>query len=332
MAEKVLSQAEVDALLKGVTDGSVKTADKTPSPTGVRSYDLTSQERIIRGRMPTLEIINERFARFFQVSLSSTIRKTIDFTPDTVSVTKFNEFMRKIPVPSSLVILKMEPLRGNALLVLDARLIFILLDYFLGGRAQTHVKPEGRDFTPIEQKFIQKLLDMIISDLQKAWDPVYQTRMSVVRSEINPQFVMIVSPTEVTVAITYKVEIEDAKFDLFFCLPYPTIEPIREKLYGGFQSDQLEVDRSWGDRFRSQLDGCGIDMTAELGTAHLTLQEIGQLSAGDIILLDKGINEELVLRVEDRPKFYGQPGISQGNTAFQITRIIRQQEEDKNGK
>jgi flagellar motor switch protein FliM len=331
MADKVLSQAEVDALLRGVTDGSVKTAEKPPSPTGVRSYDLTSQERIIRGRMPTLEIINERFARFFQVSLSSTIRKTIDFSPQAVAVTKFNEFIRKIPVPSSLVVLKMEPLRGNALLVLDARLVFILLDYFFGGKGQTYVKPEGRDFTAIEQKFIQKLLEMILSDLEKAWNPVYQTKISVVRSEINPQFVMIVAPTEVTVTITFKVEIDDKSLDLFFCLPYPTIEPIREKLYGGFQSDQLEVDKSWGERFRSQLEGCAVDMTAELGTTTLSVQEVGHLAVGDVILLDKGVNDDLVLRIEDRPKFLGQPGVYHGSTAFQVNRIIRQQEEGKNG-
>ncbi|MFI5303805.1 MAG: flagellar motor switch protein FliM [Nitrospiria bacterium] len=331
MADKVLSQAEVDALLRGVTDGSVKTAEKTPPPSGVRTYDLTSQERIIRGRMPTLEIINERFARFFQVSLSSIIRKSVDFSPQSITVTKFNEFIRKIPVPSSLIVLKMEPLRGNAVLVLDARLVFILLDYFFGGKGQTYVKPEGRDFTAIEQKFIRKLLEMILSDLEKAWNPVYQTKISVVRNEINPQFIMIVAPTEVTVTITFKVELEDKSFDLMFCLPYPTIEPIREKLYGGFQSDQLEVDRSWGERFRSQLEGCAVEISAELGTATLSLQEVGQLSKGDVILLDKGINEDLVLRIEDRPKFLGQPGIYHGNTAFQVTRIIRQQEEGKNG-
>ncbi|MBI3594022.1 MAG: flagellar motor switch protein FliM [Nitrospirae bacterium] len=331
MADKVLSQAEVDALLRGVTDGSVKTAEKTPPPTGVRTYDLTSQERIIRGRMPTLEIINERFARFFQVSLSSTIRKTVDFSPQSIGVTKFNEFIRKVPVPSSLIVLKMEPLRGNALLVLDASLVFILLDYFLGGKGQTYVKPEGRDFTAIEQKFIQKLLEMILSDLEKAWNPVYQTKISVVRSEINPQFVMIVAPTEVTVTITFKVELEDKNFDLFLCLPYPTIEPIREKLYGGFQSDQLEVDKGWGDRFKSQLEGCAVDMMAELGTATLSLQEVGQLSKGDVILLDRAVNDELVLKIENRPKFLGHPGVSHGNTAFQVTRIIRSQEEVKNG-
>jgi flagellar motor switch protein FliM len=331
MAEKVLSQAEVDALLRGVTDGSVKTAEKTPPPTGLRSYDLTNQERIIRGRMPTLEIINERFARFFQVSLSSTIRKTVDFSPQSVTVTKFNEFIRKIPVPSSLVVLKMEPLRGNALLVLDARLVFMLLDYFFGGRGQTYVKPEGRDFTAIEQKFIQKLLELIVSDLEKAWSPVYQTKISVVRNEINPQFVMIVAPTEVAVTITFKVELEDKNLDLFICLPYPTIEPIREKLYGGFQSDQLEVDKSWGERFRSQLEGCAVDVMAELGTATLSLQDVGQLAKGDVILLDKAVNDELILRIEDRPKFLGHPGVSHGSTAFQVTRIIRPQEEGKNG-
>ncbi|MBI1819238.1 MAG: flagellar motor switch protein FliM [Nitrospirae bacterium] len=330
MADKVLSQAEVDALLNGVSSGTVKT-EAAQAPMGIRSYDLTSQDRIIRGRMPTLDIINERFSRVFQVTLSSTIRKTVEFSPLSVEVMKFNEFMRKIPVPSSLVILKMDPLRGNILLSLDARLIFILLDYFFGGKGQTYVKAEGRDFTPIEQKFIQKMVDLLIVDLQKAWYPVYPSTISMVRREINPQFAMIVAPTEVTVTVIYKLELEDKVWNIYLCLPYPTIEPIREKLYGGFQSDQLEVDRQWGERFKNQLQGCNVDVTAELGTADIKLRDLLELSAGDIILLDKGVNENLYLKVEDRIKFFGTAGVFNGNTAVKIKKVVQNQEGELNG-
>lgn len=336
MAEKILSQEEVDALLKGVASGEVQTEAPAPAD-GVRAYDLTSQERIIRGRMPSLEIVNERFARLFQVSLSAALRRPIEFTPVSIQATKFGEFIKKIPLPSSINLVKFDPLKGHALLVIDATMVYLLVDFFSGGTGQTHVKTEGRDFTPIQQRFIGKVLELMLADLQKAWAPLHPVRLVLTRSEINPQFAMVVVPTEVVLTVTFRLEIEgegqsqSVSRDIFLCLPYPTIEPIREKLYSGFQSDQLDVDRQWTARFRSQLQHCTALLTAELGATTLSVSEVSCLAVGDVIVLDRGVNDEMELTVEGRPKFVGKAGMHRGKPAFQITGVLPPPEEGPHG-
>lgn len=331
MAEKILSQAEVDALLKGVTEGAVETQQPELPREGIRSYDLTSQERIIRGRMPSLEVINERFARIFQVTLSSLLRKPVDFMPGSIEIIKFGEFIKRVPMPSSINLIKMEPLRGHILLVIDARMVFMLLDHLFGGSGQTHVKTEGRDFTTIEQRFIRKIVEKFVEDLERAWTPVHPVKVSFARSEINPQFAMIVVPTEVVIAVTFRLEIEDDGRDIFLALPYPTIEPIRDKLYGGFQSDHLEMDRGWVDRLKKQLRGCRVSLSVDLGDTNLSVQEVSDLSVGDVILLDQRVEEDLELKVEGRPKFYAKPGIHRGNIGVQIRSLIHEPKEESNG-
>lgn len=323
MGEKILSQDEVEALIKGVNEGDVDTEAAEAPASGVRGYDLTSQDRIIRGRMPSLEIINERFARLFRVSISSLLRKEAEISPVSVDIVKFGEFARMIPLPSSINVIKMDPLRGHILIVLDAKGVYRMVDLYFGGQGQTYVKVEGRDFTTVEQRIIQRVIGMLLEDYQKAWSPLHRIKVVFVRSEINPQFAAVVAPTEVVVKVVFRMELEGEGCDIFICLPYPTIEPIRDKLYGGFQSDQLEVDGQWGVRFRSQLGGCLLNVTAEVGEASLTLDEVIHLSEGDIILLDKNINEDLTMKVEGRPKFSGRAGTHQGNPAFQITSLVQ---------
>jgi len=322
MGEKVLSQDEVEALLRGVQGGDVDTEVDEGPATGVRSYDLTSQDRIIRGRMPSLEIINERFARLFRVSISSFFRKEAEVTPVSVDIIKFGEFTRMIPLPSNINIVKMDPLRGHILIVLDAKGIYTMVDLFFGGKGQTYVKVEGRDFTTVEQRIIQKVVKILLEDFEKAWSPLHKVKVFFVRSEINPQFATVVAPTEVVVKVVFKLELEGEGCDIIVCLPYPTIEPIREKLYGGFQSDQLEVDGQWGVRFRSELTQCFLSVTAEVGEASLTLDEVIHLSSGDIIVLDKSVTDDFVMKVEGRPKFLGKAGTHNGNPAFQITSLV----------
>lgn len=324
MAEKVLSQAEVDALLRGVSGGTIETESKPLHPKGLRQYDLTGQERIIRGRMPALEIINDRCCQHLQTSFSSLIRRNVECSPLSIEITKYGEFIKKIPFPSNLSILKMDPLRSNIILALEARLIFILLDYYLGGTGQTHVKTEGRDFSKIEHHFIDKIVTLFNRDLQKAWEPLMPVSISLVRNETNPQFAMIVNPTEITVTVKLKIEIENQSWDILLSLPYPAIEPVREKLYGGFQSDQLTSDPEWGDRFKKELIGCTVSVTAELGSALLSLEEVTRLAVGDIILLNNAVDGDIPLQVEETVKFYGRPGISNGNNALVISRAISQ--------
>ena len=319
--DKILSQDEVNVLLKGIDSGEVATNAPPADDTGARPYDLTSHDRVIRGRMPTLEIINERFARIFQTSMSASLKKIVDVHMASVELMKFGEFMKHMPLPSCINVFKMEPLKGYSLMVIDPRMVYLLIDNFFGGKGQTHVKIEGRDFTSIELRIIKKIVNLCFQDIEKAWKPVHPVTVQLSRTEINPQFASIVTPTEIVMVMAFDIEIDSAPGKIHICIPYPSIEPIKEKLQAGYQSDQYEVDHKWMDRFRKQLPECPVTVTVELAGATVKVRDILNLSAGDVIILDKQVEESIVARIEGVPKFNGRPGVFRGNLALQITSL-----------
>lgn len=321
---QILSQEEVDALLRGVSDGEIETeAEDLGDDGGVVAYDLTSQERIIRGRMPTLDIINQRFSRLFRNSLSSALRKVLDVSAVSTDTVKFGEFIKSLPVPASLHIFRMSPLRGFALLVAESKMVFALVDSFFGGSGEAKMKIEGRDFTTIEQRIIKNVIIMALADLQKAWAPVHPVDMVFVRSEVNPQFAAIVPPTDVVVVILYEVEMDQFSGTLTVCLPYSTIEPIIGKLKAGFQSDQLEVDLAWVRRLRERLAMAEVECRVKLGEATVTSRDFINIKAGDVLTLGTDVSDELMVSVGGVPKYMGVPGVVRGNKAIKITRVLQ---------
>ncbi len=318
---ELLSQDEVDALLKGVQSGDIDTEtarDKILS--GIRSYDLTSQERIIRGRMPGLEIANERFARFFRNSVSTLIMKFVGIGTQSVQTIKFGEFMNTIPYPSSINIFKMEPLKGYALLVIEAPLVFAFVEFFFGGASAQYVKSEGRSFTPIEQRVNKKVVTTALGDLAMAWNSIAQIKPEYVGSEMNPQFVTIVTPSEIIIKIEVHVEVEDFTGKLFFCIPYSMIEPVKENLYSGIQSDKVEVDQRWVAQLKEMIMDSSVEIAAEIGEVELPFGELMNLNIGSVIPLGKFITDELIVKVEGIPKFFGVPGYSRSNQAIKVTK------------
>jgi flagellar motor switch protein FliM len=321
--EKILSQDEVDALLKGLTNGEIESEkEEEQENDGIRIYDLTSQDRIIRGRMPTLEIINDRFARLHRVTLSGAIRRVVDITVTQTEMVKFGEFTRTLPVPTSLHIIKLDPLRGHVLLVVESRLIFNMVDCFFGGTGRSNFKIEGRDFTSIEHRVIRKIVQATLKDLDQAWKPVVPINFQITRSEVNPQFATIVPPTDLVIVVHFELELDRLIGKLILCLPYSTIEPIRSKLYASYQSDQLEVDTEWMDRFRKRLHEVGVEIVVELGKSKIKGRDLLQLDVGDVVLLDHEVNDPLTVKVEGVPKFKAMPGTYKGNQAFKITDVI----------
>jgi flagellar motor switch protein FliM len=230
--------------------------------------------------------------------------------------------MRALPVPTSLHIFKVDPLRGHGIMVIETKLVFSLVDNYFGGSGQSFIKIEGRDFTAIENRLIAKVIKMALEDLEKAWNPVHQLKLSYVRSETNPQFASVVAPTEVVIVIKFEVELEQAVGTLVICLPYSTIEPIRQKLYAGFQSDQLEVDHAWIDRFIERVREASVEVTVELGRSQLSGREILNMEVGDLLMLEHDVSQPLTLFVEGIPKFYGHPGVSRGSKAVKIEKLI----------
>lgn len=322
--EKILSQDEVDALLKGLSDGDVEAAapkqavkiEETPSD--IRPFDLTSQDRIVRGRMPTLDIINDRFAKIHRVSLSGSLRRMLDINVCPAEMIKFGEFTRTLPVPTSLHILKPDQLRGHALFMIESRLIFNLVDCFFGGSGRSSYKIEGRDFTSIEYRVINKVMKMALKDMDQAWEPISPVVFNYVRSEVNPQFAAIIPPTDVAIVVRFEVEMDRLMGRMAMVLPYSTIEPIRTKLYASYQSDQLEVDSEWSTRMRRRLREVNVEVIVELGRTTLKGSELLSMDVGDVIMLDKDVNRPLEVMVEGVPKFCATAGIHHGNQAFRI--------------
>lgn len=315
---KILNQDEVDALLRGISGGEIETEEEIiTDDSGIVSFDLTNQDRIIRGRMPVLEIINDRFSRLCNSALANTTRKRVDVNPISIDMSKFGDFMRSLPVPTSINIFKIDPLRGNALLVVDTRLVFSLVENFFGG-AGSQPKIEGRDFTPIEQAVITKVVKIILANLEDAWRPVHEVSIELLRSEINPQFATIVSPSDVVVVISFEIELENALGSMILALPYATIEPIRSKLYAAFQSERLEIDHAWISRFRDRLMETPVDIDVTFGTTAITGHQLLDMQVGDILLLDQDEDDLLTARVEGVLKFMGQPGFVKGNKALKI--------------
>ena len=317
---KILEQDEVDALLRGLSGGDVETETEIPEDdSGVVAFDLANQDRIIRGRMPVLEIVNDRFSRLCTNALANTMRKRVDINPISIDMSKFGDFMRSLPVPTSISIFKMDPLRGNALLVVDSRLVFALVENFFGG-AGSQPKVEGRDFTPIEQAIVERVVKIALANMEESWKPVHEVHVEMVRTEVNPQFAAIVPPSDVVIVVTFEVELENAIGSLIVCLPYATMEPIRSKLHASFQSERLEVDHVWINRFKERLMETPVEMVIRLGRTAISGRQLLYLQEGDIILLDTDEDELLEAEVEGVRKFYGLPGRVKGNKAFKVVK------------
>jgi flagellar motor switch protein FliM len=321
--DKILSQEEIDALLRGMSDGEVATTPEEKDESGVITYDLVNQDRIIRGRMPTLEIINDNFSRLFRNSLSLSFRKPIDVGSKGVQIMKFGEFVRTLPVPSSFHVFKIEPLRGHALLVLDSKLVFTLVDIFLGGSGKTSFEVEGREFTAIESRLIRKVVNTVFNDMEKAWNTVHPVSVHHVRSEINPKFVGIVPPTDVVIMIPFGLESEQFTGLISLCIPYAMIEPIKGKLYSAYQSDHLEIDHTWVERLSDRLRSAEVEVAVELGRRNIMVQDLLKLAVGDVLPLGTQVTDLMTARVEGVPKFLGRAGVLGANKAFQVEELIK---------
>lgn len=319
MSKDFLSQDEVDALLKGVT-GEQDEAPEAEAEGGVRTYDLASQERIVRGRMPTMETINERFARLLRLGLFNFVRRSPEISVGPVKLQKYSDFVRNLVVPTNLNLVQVKPLRGTALFIFDPSLVFLIIDNLFGGNGQFHTRVEGRDFTQTEQRIIQRMLGVVFTDLEKAWAPVYGVNFEFVRSEMNTQFANIATPNEVVVVTTFTIEFGSEGGEFHICLPYSMIEPIREQLYSSLQGEQMEVDKRWIRRLSQQVQAADIEMVINLGQAELSIQQLLAMQVGDVIGLD--IPQPLQAEVDGVPVMECKCGILNGQYALKVERML----------
>ena len=320
MSDEFLSQEEVDSLLRGVS-GEADEPEKVADENGqVRTYNLGKQERIVRGRMPTMEIINERFARLFRISLFNLMRRTADVSVGQLRITKFSEFIRNLPVPTNINLIHANPLRGTALFVFDPNLIFLVVDNMFGGDGRFHTRVEGREFTQTEHRIIQKLLEAAFDAYMKSWDAVYRLELEFVRSEMNPQFANIATPNEVVILITFDVEFGGVGGAFHICIPYSMIEPIRELLYSTMQGDHLAVDRRWLQLLSKQVQSAEVELVAELGKSTMKVDRLMKLKVGDVVPLNM---EERVLAFVDKvPVMECTYGVFNNQYALKVERMI----------
>lgn len=315
----LLSQDEIDALLHGVDGGDVETETDTGlSAEEARRYDFASEDRIVRGRMPTLEMVNERFSRSFRVSLFNMLRRSAELSVGGVDMLKFSEYIHSLYVPTSLNMIKVKPLRGTALLVFEPKLVYVLVDNFFGGDGRFHAKIEGREFTPTEQRVIQILMELAFKDLHEAWAPVMSVNFEYLSREVNPQFANIVSPTEVVVVSKIHVELEGGGGDIHVTMPYSMLEPIRDILDAGVQSDRTDIDDRWLGAMREEVKNAEVELTSTLTEATLSLREVLNIKAGDIIPIN--MPALVSLRAEGVPVFRGKLGVSNKQVAIKIVK------------
>ncbi len=312
--QDLLSQDEIDALLHGVDDGDIDTDDDLDEG-GVRNYDLASQDRIVRGRMPTLEMINERFARYTRISLFNLLRRNADVSTGGVQIMKFGEYIHTLYVPTSLNIVKIRPLRGAGLFIFDAKLVFKLVDNFFGGEGR-HAKIEGREFTPTENRVVQMVLQQVFVDMKEAWNAVFKINFEYMNSEVNPAMANIVSPSEVVVVSTFHIELDGGGGDLHLALPYSTIEPIRELLDAGVQSDVDEVDERWANTIKRDILDAYVPVNATILENRITLREVSNMKPGDVIPIE--LPEFVTMTANKVPMFKARLGQRNGNLALKI--------------
>ncbi|WP_431700498.1 flagellar motor switch protein FliM [Pseudomonas sp. BR20] len=316
--QDLLSQDEIDALLHGVDDGLVQT-EIAAEPGSVKSYDLTSQDRIVRGRMPTLEMINERFARYTRISMFNMLRRSADVAVGGVQVMKFGEYVHSLYVPTSLNLVKIKPLRGTALFILDAKLVFKLVDNFFGGDGR-HAKIEGREFTPTELRVVRMVLEQAFIDLKEAWQAIMEVNFEYINSEVNPAMANIVGPSEAIVVSTFHIELDGGGGDLHVTMPYSMIEPVREMLDAGFQSDLDDQDERWVKALREDLLDVDVPLSATVARRQLRLRDILHMQPGDIIPVE--LPDEMIMRANGVPSFKVKLGSHKGNLALQVVESI----------
>ena len=319
MSKDFLSQDEIDALLKGAGEEPDEAAAAADSKE-VRPYNLATQERIVRGRMPTLEIINERFARQLRIGLFNFMRRTAEISVGPIRIIKYQEFIRNLVVPTNLNMVQVKPLRGTSLFIFDPNLVFLVVDNLFGGDGRFHVRIEGRDFTQTEQRIIQRLLGVVFEEYEKAWKPVYEVKFEYLRAEMNTQFANIVTPNEVVVVTTYNIEFGSTSGEFHICLPYSMIEPIRDLLYSSMQGDRLEVDKRWLRLLSQQVQVAEVELVATLGQAESTLGRIMQMKAGDIIPL--AIPEAITAAVDGIPVMECRYGLFNGQYALKVDKML----------
>ncbi|MPZ46942.1 MAG: flagellar motor switch protein FliM [Betaproteobacteria bacterium] len=325
MSKEFLSQDEVDALLKGVSGEADEVAPEPASEGGVRPYNIATEERIVRARMPAFEMVNERFARQLRVALFNFLRRSADVTVSPPRVQKFSDFVRNLVVPTNLNLVQVRPLRGTSLFIFDPNLVFLAIDSLFGGSGQFLSRVEGRDFTQTEMRIIQRMLELVFEEYEKSWKPVHEIKLEYLRSEMNTQFASIATPNDVVVVTTLNIEFGSAGGEMHICIPWTSLEPLRDVLYSAMQADTHETDKRWFKQLQREVQNAEVELIVKLGHSAITLEQILNMQAGDVIGID--VPETMQAEVDGVPVLECRCGVSNGQYAVRVSRMISHSQE-----
>jgi flagellar motor switch protein FliM len=325
--QNFLSQDEVDALLEGVTGESRPSADQAAGDGGVRPYDLSSPDRVVRHRMQTLELINERFARRLRSVLLSFMRRSADITVASIRVQKYSDFERNLPVPSNLNMVGMKPLRGLSLFTFDPNLVFLVIDSLFGGHGRYNTRVEGRDFTTTEQRIIRRLLNMTMESYGQAWQNIHPIEPEYIRSEMHTKFASIAGNNEIVVVSSFHIEFGSVGGDLNICLPYSMIEPIRDLLIRPLQDASMDsVDQRWMHQLSRQVRSADVELVADFAHIQSSVSALAKLQAGDVLPLS--IPSTVTAHVGGVPVMECSYGTFNGQYALRVQKLLSASEND----
>jgi flagellar motor switch protein FliM len=325
MAEPVLSQEEMDALLKGVQGGQIDTGVVTGSTSGVSKYDLTDVNHYVTlSPVMTLKAVADRFVPHIQAAISKSVLREVKITATPVQTVKFNSVMNNVQPMSCMNLLNVKPLTETALLVMPADIVYFLLDHFLGGKGRLLVG-EGEGYTTIENRFVQKIVDMILHEFEKAWQPIHKVAISKIRTDCFVRNMKVSADKDLVVTTGFHLEIKGAGAEFFFCFPFAHFDRLRGKIFGGPGGEIAKQPEEMGMALKDHLtEGCFVNVLGCLGETVLTVPEIVGLGVGDMVMLNQNANEDLELRVEGTTKFHGQTGAYKGKRGFQIRSIVKE--------
>ncbi|MGD9310527.1 MAG: flagellar motor switch protein FliM [Desulfosarcina sp.] len=320
MADQILSQEEIDALLSAMDSGEIDVAEeKQEVAVEVRSYDLTTQNIMQRGQFDALEEVYDKFVNLFQASLSSLFQRTIKVKIISRETVKFGEFIKAFSNPTGFIIFSMEPLIGSSLMAFEPNLVFSLIDCMFGGEGKPMEKI--REFTMLERRMLQRMAAAVLKDLEKAWDAAYQLRLSLRKIETKPEFVYLVNPSDQLIIVVFAISNESFSGNIHLCLPYLMLEPIKDQLSSSYLREKDRAS-SFGEEIRKLLGRTEVNIVAELGRTVYSVQDILNFDVDDVLRLNTGPENNVTMKIERVPKYYGMPGVVKGSKAVQITEVI----------
>lgn len=327
--DQVLSQAEIDALLGGISEGEILTETAFVEETAtveerqVRDFDFMRFTKGKKERLPALEFIYDRFSKSLRSALSLFMEREIEVGVSPVQYVEYNEFIKTLPLPTNMNIVVTENLNGFFIVIFDAKLIFSVLETVFGSATISPARIEGREFTKIEFNVIKKLIDLVSAEMEKAWGPVYAITCKYSRSEINPNYITMVAKEETVSLNEFSIEIGDITSWMKICMPYGVLESIKGYLISTPSREDMDMREKWFGRMRERIMEVPVEVRAILGRKRMPLHEFAALGSGNVIMVDRYVNDAIDVEIHKKTKFHGKMGVFKGSKAVKVDDIVQ---------